>query len=47
MNGGFYLIGLCHVSRERQGHESQQLQELVDGGIEVSLKVPFLRCTYH
>jgi predicted DNA-binding transcriptional regulator YafY len=30
----------AHVIRERQWHPSQQLQELLDGGIEISLEVP-------
>jgi len=30
----------AHVIRERLWHPSQQLQELVDGGIEISLEVP-------
>lgn len=30
----------AHVIRERQWHPSQQLQELLDGGIEISLNVP-------
>jgi len=32
--------GAAHVIRERKWHPSQQLQELLDGGIEISLEVP-------
>ena len=35
-----FVYGAAHVVRERIWHPTQELRELVDGGIEISLEVP-------